>query len=1246
MPYDLFVSYSRRDNAGGRVSELVQRIADDYREFSGEDLSCFFDKNAIVGMDDWRHKILDGLKESQLFLLVLSPEYLKSPYCGWEVVEYLKYELARAVSGEGVAPIYFATVPGLDEPGFEEQAAAWFGRVRRRQHFDLRAWFEAGRQALERQDVQTRLDDLKRSLHTRLSRLRRIASAPGNLPAHNPRFVGRESEMRRLHEAAGLGQLGVISAVHGIGGLGKTALAIQYAFAYADFYPGGRWLIGCAGMSNLAAAIRTLDSDLGVTFTDEEKLDVTRAAKRILENLHERAERGATARAGEPNAPQPRVLLILDNIDDARLLHPPHTDLLSGRTWLHVLTTTRLGPSELSPDDVRHRLLAVDELPPDDALQLIASYQTEGRFANGDERAAAREIVTLLRGFTLAVEVVAVHLAERGGRLTCAALRDRLVAEGLTGLENIAGTTTGGVPHGERLVTLTLAPTLATLTPPESLVLVLAALLPPDHVPLPWLRTVASATFPELGQDAPAGYDDPWLTLVNRLISLRLLQVVEFAADERTLRLCRVHRLVQEVVKRIQPDDLATRERALLDHIRGRAKFLRDGWIRHEHRTELAPLTACADQWLEREGDDGPWLASVVAGPLLRLGNFSAAERLNRRAVERTRPDNPTYATRLNKLALLLKATNRLTEAEPLFRRAVTLFETSLGSGHPNAATALNNLGELLCATNRLAEAEPLLRRALAIREGSLGKDHSSVAIPLSSLALLLRASNRLAEAEPMYRRALAIWEKSLGQDHPDVATALNNLGELLCATNRLAEAEPMYRRALAISEKSYGPDHPDVAQRLNNLASLLEATNRLAEAEPLYRRALAIWEKSLGQDHPDVAIALNNLAELLRATNRVGEAEPLYRRALAILEGSYGPDHPQVATAINNLAELLRATNRLREAEPLYRRALAIWEKSLGQDHPNVAAAIGNLALLLQTTNRLREAEPLYRRALAILLQFTRATGHEHPTLRVAINNYAGLLAALDNSPQQVRARLDEIGRPFGTSFGSAAPIASAPASAEEHFQRGEECRVREEWDQAIAHFSAAISLNPKFADAYFKRGNIKLRLSRHGEAIADYTEAIRLDPKNAKYLNNRGRAYFETKQYDRAIADHDAALRTDPRFAVSYFNRGLARKAKGDRDGALADFAKCVDLEPSNTTYRDQLDAAKVPRAIPSTRPILEVGKASPGPSGGIPHPTADANRAAQLNLEYQQALAQWKALPLWKRLGTKRPERPTGI
>ena len=93
----------------------------------------------------------------------------------------------------------------------------------------------------------------------------------------------------------------------------------------------------------------------------------------------------------------------------------------------------------------------------------------------------------------------------------------------------------------------------------------------------------------------------------------------------------------------------------------------------------------------------------------------------------------------------------------------------------------------LLQDTNRLAEAEPLMRRALTIDEQSYGPEHPHVAIDLNNLARLLQATNRLTEAEPLMRRALTIDEQSYGPEHPDVAIDLNNLAHLLQATNRLA---------------------------------------------------------------------------------------------------------------------------------------------------------------------------------------------------------------------------------------------------------------------------------------------------------------------------------------------------------------------------------------------------------------------------------------------------------------------------
>jgi len=89
----------------------------------------------------------------------------------------------------------------------------------------------------------------------------------------------------------------------------------------------------------------------------------------------------------------------------------------------------------------------------------------------------------------------------------------------------------------------------------------------------------------------------------------------------------------------------------------------------------------------------------------------------------------------------------------------------------------LNNLALLLQATNRYADAEPLLRRALAINEKSYGPENPSVAAVLTGLAILIEERfGRYEESEGLKRRALAIDEKSFGPDHPNVAIRLNNL--------------------------------------------------------------------------------------------------------------------------------------------------------------------------------------------------------------------------------------------------------------------------------------------------------------------------------------------------------------------------------------------------------------------------------------------------------------------------------------
>ena len=100
----------------------------------------------------------------------------------------------------------------------------------------------------------------------------------------------------------------------------------------------------------------------------------------------------------------------------------------------------------------------------------------------------------------------------------------------------------------------------------------------------------------------------------------------------------------------------------------------------------------------------------------------------------------------------------------------------------------------------------------------------------------------------------------------------------------------------------------------------------------------------------------------------------------------------------------------RLVEAEPLYRRALSIDEQAYGSDSPAIAPDLNNLAQLLGETGKFNEAEPLMRRALDIVWKFTRDNGYEHPHLRSALDDYAGLLTTMGHSTDQVLAKLQTI--------------------------------------------------------------------------------------------------------------------------------------------------------------------------------------------------------------------------------------------
>ena len=498
------------------MAALVDAIKADYLRVTGAALNVFFDTHAIHTMDDWEAKILTGLRHSKMMVAVLSPNYFQSDFCRREWEIYVETELAQALPGDGITPIYVVKHPAFEADPVEEQLRHWIKDLRKRQYIEWLPFWPEGAQALEREDVRRKLAGLPGQIKERLERAAVRDKSPNNVPLPSVHFVGRREEMHTLLKDLIVGQIGAITAVHGIPGIGKSMLAFAYAWGYGYKYPGGRFLIQAANLTDLAAGVIGLAEPKGVALGDEERKSPEIALAKVK----------AAFESGPP------ALIVIDNVDSPALLTPQARErALPKGDHIHVLVTTGISPDDLP----RIRCLPLDALQTDDAMSLLHSFRPIADSPQDDEWKAALEVVRRLGGHALAVEVVAVFLRENP-HVSYREFAQSLEREGITLMEEQVGPEAQGrlAWHEESHIARLLEPTLGVLGAAELRAVEYAAFLPPDNVPLPWLRDLLRADFPDL---ARVGLVDPLFAIFKRLERLRLVvRQVQQGAEEQSLR--------------------------------------------------------------------------------------------------------------------------------------------------------------------------------------------------------------------------------------------------------------------------------------------------------------------------------------------------------------------------------------------------------------------------------------------------------------------------------------------------------------------------------------------------------------------------------------------------------------------------------------------------------------------------------------------------------------------------------------
>ncbi|MBR8840667.1 MAG: tetratricopeptide repeat protein [Stigonema ocellatum SAG 48.90 = DSM 106950] len=557
-----------------------------------------------------------------------------------------------------------------------------------------------------------------------------------------------------------------LAAFSGLGGIGKTQTAIEYAYRYRHEYQHILW-VRAALQTELESGFVEIAGLLNLPVRQEKNQSLVIAAVKKWLATHN------------------GWLLIVDNADEITMLR----EFLPGAHQGYVLLTTRAQATE------RYQRIEIKKMQPSEGAlfllrraKLIAEDEELDGVTEG-ERSLAETISRSMDGLPLALDQAGAFIEE-----TPSSLAEYWQLYQEEGARLLAERGELAIDHESVSITFSLAFKKVLQRNPTAADLIrVCAFLAPDTIP----EEIFTSGGTELGENLSRLAGKP-LDFRDVIKEAGRFSLIYRHPNNKTFD---IHRLVQQVLK----DEMDSDSRRL--------------W---------AQRTVCA-------------VTQV----------FPNAEYVNWRDCERLLPH-------------AIAAINWINQCQFELEKAALLFART---------------GYYLKERGRYSEAEPLYKKALELYQRLLGEEHPSVATSYNNLAKLYESQGRISEAEPLLKKALELWQRLLREEHPLVVTSYNNLAALYSFQGRYSEAEPLYKKALELTQRLLGEEHSDVVTSYNNLAKLYNYQGRYSEAYPLLKKALELTQRRLGEKHLYVATSYNNLAKFYSDQGRYSEAEPLLKK-------------------------------------------------------------------------------------------------------------------------------------------------------------------------------------------------------------------------------------------------------------------------------------------------------------------------------------------------------------------------------
>ncbi|KAK1984988.1 hypothetical protein LZ30DRAFT_709881 [Colletotrichum cereale] len=319
-----------------------------------------------------------------------------------------------------------------------------------------------------------------------------------------------------------------------------------------------------------------------------------------------------------------------------------------------------------------------------------------------------------------------------------------------------------------------------------------------------------------------------------------------------------------------------------------------------------------------------------MAGYFSFLGQWKDAEKCAAESVnlrmDRLGNEDPATLASMAKLASTYRDQGRWNKAEEL---EVQVMETSIrvsGEAHSNTLTSKDNLASTFLKQGQWKKAEELNLQVMETRKKVLGEAHSDTLLSANNLAAVYKEQKRYKDAEKLFKWVKETNLSLLGEGHPNTLTSTSNLATVYMCQERWEEAKELQLLVMEGFQATLGKEHFDTLSSMANLASTYMHMHQSCwrKAEELSLEVIETRTRVLGEEHPETLESMGNLATMFGDQSRWKEAGELEERVMKIRTKVLGEGHPDTLTSIAYLARTFEKQGRGEDALGLMRE----WER------------------------------------------------------------------------------------------------------------------------------------------------------------------------------------------------------------------------------------------------------------------------------------------------------------------------------